>query len=223
MPVRWPSDREVKALKVGFFEDDGRTPVQAEIRGAVRTAAKALRDAGFRVEEFRPEGLEEARALWWKFSWFAGGMLLRPMFSGASRISARSCSSFSTGHLNCRRTTGVLCWMRGFGATRRGRSFRGDGKSINFIVSAGRDSGFPPWRTQLGIDGQTVNYLDAWSYAEFFILIGIPRLSCQSVHFADRLPIGVQIVGRSGRKSRCWRLPQRSKTSAARGSSAVCS
>ena len=59
-------------LRVGYFEDDGRTPVTPETRAAVRTAAEALRRAGFQVEPFRPEGLEEARVLWKKFFVSAG-------------------------------------------------------------------------------------------------------------------------------------------------------
>ena len=43
---------------------------------------EALRNAGFQVEPFRPEGLEEARVLWKKFFVIAGGMLIRPMFRG---------------------------------------------------------------------------------------------------------------------------------------------
>ena len=38
--------------------------------------------AGFQVEPFRPEGLEEARMLWKKFFVKMGGMLIRPMFDG---------------------------------------------------------------------------------------------------------------------------------------------
>src|ERR1039457_7182151 len=80
VPVRWPSDGEAKKLSVGYFEDDGRTPVTPETREAVRTAAEALRGTGFQVDRFQPEGLEEARRLWHKFFFVAGGMLLRPMF-----------------------------------------------------------------------------------------------------------------------------------------------
>jgi len=61
VPLRWPSDDEVMKLRVGYFEDDGRTPVTTETRAAVRTAAEALQGAGFEVEPFRPAGLEEAR------------------------------------------------------------------------------------------------------------------------------------------------------------------
>src|ERR1700686_2927720 len=78
VPLRWPSDDDARKLRVGYFEDDGRTPVTPEIRAAVRVAAKALEDAGFRVEPFRPAGLEEARGLWKKFFVGVGGMLIRP-------------------------------------------------------------------------------------------------------------------------------------------------
>ena len=80
VPLRWPTEQEARKLRVGYFEDDGRTPVTPETRAAVRTAAEALRSAGFQVERFQPEGLEEARQLWWKFFAVGGGMLIRPMF-----------------------------------------------------------------------------------------------------------------------------------------------
>src|ERR1700704_248060 len=80
VPLRWPE--KIRQLRIGYFEDDGRTPVTTETREAVRTAAKALRSAGFTVEPFRPEGLEEARQLWWKYFGIAGGMLLRPLLAG---------------------------------------------------------------------------------------------------------------------------------------------
>src|SRR5271169_937317 len=82
VPVRWPNRGELKKLRIGYFEDDGRTPVTAETRAAVRTAAEALKRAGFQVEPFRPEGLEPARQLWWQFFGIAGGMLLQPMTKG---------------------------------------------------------------------------------------------------------------------------------------------
>ncbi len=67
VPVRWPDRDELKKVPIGYFEDDGRTPVTADTRAAVRTAAEALTRAGFQVEPFRPDGLELARQLWWKF------------------------------------------------------------------------------------------------------------------------------------------------------------
>ena len=71
-----------KKLRVGYFEDDGRTPVTAETRAAVRAAAEALTHAGFEVEPFRPEELEQARQRWWQLFGIAGRMLLGPLTKG---------------------------------------------------------------------------------------------------------------------------------------------
>jgi Asp-tRNA(Asn)/Glu-tRNA(Gln) amidotransferase A subunit family amidase len=46
------------------------------------------------------------------------------------------------------------------------------------------------------IDGLTVGYLDAWSYTEWFNLLGNPGAVVPVSHSAEGLPIGVQIVGR---------------------------
>ena len=79
VPVRWPAQEDLKKLRIGYFEDDGRTPVTSETRLAVRTAAEALRSRGFKVEAFRPDGLEQIRQLWWKIFGIVGGMMLGPM------------------------------------------------------------------------------------------------------------------------------------------------
>ncbi len=46
------------------------------------------------------------------------------------------------------------------------------------------------------VDGQTVKYLDAWSYCEWFNLLGFPAVVVPMGLSEDGLPIGVQIAGR---------------------------
>ena len=41
-----------------------------------------------------------------------------------------------------------------------------------------------------------MNYLDAWSYTEWFNLLGTPALSVPVGESEEGLPIGVQIVAR---------------------------
>jgi Asp-tRNA(Asn)/Glu-tRNA(Gln) amidotransferase A subunit family amidase len=46
------------------------------------------------------------------------------------------------------------------------------------------------------IDGQTVQYLDAWSYTEWFNLLGMPAAVVPVGRSSEGLPIGVQIITR---------------------------
>jgi Asp-tRNA(Asn)/Glu-tRNA(Gln) amidotransferase A subunit family amidase len=46
------------------------------------------------------------------------------------------------------------------------------------------------------VEDRTVHYLDAWSYTEFFSLLGNPAAVVPIGRSTEGLPIGVQIVGR---------------------------
>ncbi len=80
--LRTPGLDELRADTIGFFEDDGLVPVTPETRAAVHAAAEALRDAGFRVEPFRPRTLERLRKLWWTFFVQCGAMFYEPEIRG---------------------------------------------------------------------------------------------------------------------------------------------
>jgi amidase len=43
------------------------------------------------------------------------------------------------------------------------------------------------------VDGKTVHYLDAWSYSEWFNLLGMPAAVVPVGRSPEGLPIGVQI------------------------------
>jgi Asp-tRNA(Asn)/Glu-tRNA(Gln) amidotransferase A subunit family amidase len=47
------------------------------------------------------------------------------------------------------------------------------------------------------LEGKTVNYLDAWSYCEWFNLLGMPAAVVPIARSSEGLPIGVQIVARA--------------------------
>jgi amidase len=195
--LRWPTDDEIKQLKVGYFEDDGRTPVTSETRAAVRTAAKALQDAGFQVEPFRPEGLEEARVLWKKFFVAAGGMLIRPMFHGREPDLSPILKQFlEWSAAEPPLTGGVLleAWIgRDLLRTRFLAQMR---KYPILLCPAAAIPAFRHGERSWTIEGKTVEYFDAWSYAEWFNLLGNPTAVVPISHSAEGLPIGVQIVGR---------------------------
>jgi Asp-tRNA(Asn)/Glu-tRNA(Gln) amidotransferase A subunit family amidase len=196
VPVRRPSEVEARKLRVGYFEDDGRTPVTAETRAAVRSAAEALRGAGFQVEYFQPEGLEEARQLWHTFFVVAGGMLLRPMFKGRESDRSPILKQFLEWSADEPALTGpslLLVWTQR--DELRARFLRQMQQYEILLCPAAAIPAFRHAERSWQVDGKTVHYLDAWSYTEFFNLLGNPAAVVPVGHSSEGLPIGVQIVG----------------------------
>jgi Asp-tRNA(Asn)/Glu-tRNA(Gln) amidotransferase A subunit family amidase len=221
VPVRWPGDAEARKLRVGYFEDDGRTPVTPETRAAVRAAAEALRGAGFQVEPFRPEGLEEARALWNKFFVTAGGMLIRPMFHGREKDLSPVLRQFLEWSAAVSPLTGetlLEAWISR--DVLRARFLPQMRKYPILLCPAAAIPAFRHGERSWKIEGKTVDYLDAWSYTEWFNLLGNPAAVVPVSRSAEGLPIGVQIVGRPWeeeqvlavaaaleRECNSWRIP----------------
>src|SRR5256712_2570150 len=166
VPVRWPSEDELKEIRVGYFEGDGRTPVTSETRAAVESAAQALRRAGFTVERFRPESLELTRQLWWKFFGIAGGMLLGPMIKGREADLSPILKEFSSWVAAEPAHTGASLldtWIQR--DLVRTQVFRRMRQYPILLCPAAAIPAFRHGERTWKIDGQTVQYLDAWSYA----------------------------------------------------------
>ncbi len=197
VPLRWPSDEEVRKLRIAYFEDDGRTPVTPETRVAVRTAAEALRGAGFQVEPFRPEGLEEARVLWKKFFVTGGGMLIRPMFHGREHDLSPMLKQFLEWSAAEPPLTGETLLDAWINRDILRAKFLAQMREYPILLCpAAAIPAFRHGERSWRIEGKTVNYLDAWSYTEWFNLLGNPAVVVPASHSAEGLPIGVQIAGR---------------------------
>lgn len=195
--LRWPSYTETRKLRVGYFEDDGHTPVVPEIRDAVRRSADSLARVGFHVEPFHPEGLEEARELWRKFFVKAAGILITPMFAGRESEKSPILTEFLKWSDHEPDLSGdklLHAWIAR------------DALRARFLVQMRKypillcpPAAIPAFRhgeRTWQIDGKTVHYLDAWSYTEWFNLLGNPAAVVPVSHSREGLPIGVQIVGR---------------------------
>jgi Asp-tRNA(Asn)/Glu-tRNA(Gln) amidotransferase A subunit family amidase len=197
VPIRWPGNDGMKKVRIGYFEDDGRTPVTAETRTAVQTAAGGLRSAGFQVDALCPEGLECARQLWWKFFGIAGGMLLRPMIKGHEADLSPILQEFSSRVAAEPAHTGqslLDTWIqRDLVRTRISSQMRDCPVLLCPVASI---PAFKHGERSWKIDSRIVQYLDAWSYSEWFNLLGMPAAVVPVGKSPEGLPIGVQIVAR---------------------------
>lgn len=192
--LRWPGKEGLRRLKVGVFEDDGRTPVTPETRAAVQAAAAGLKKGGVSVVPFRPEGLERARQI--NMLWFGWGglqalrgalgeradslpILEEYLLDGEPQVTAEELlnSWFERDTVRMQileqmeRLPVLLCPVCAVPATRHGER---------------------AWT----VEGQTVRYLDIFTYTQWFNLLGFPGVTVPVGHSPEGLPIGVQVVGR---------------------------
>ena len=197
VPVRWPDRNDLKKTRIGYFEDDGRTPVTLETRTAVKSAAEALRNAGFEVEPFRPEGLEKARELWWKYFGIAGGMLLGPMTKGRDgELSPilKEFNSWVAAEPSHTAQSLLESWIQR--DLVRMQIFEQMEKFQVLLCPVASIPAFRHRERRWQIEGKTVEYLDAWSYCEWFNLLGMPAATVPIASSGEGLPIGVQIAAR---------------------------
>ena len=194
VPLRRLSDAEVRKIRIGYFEDDGRTPVTPETRAAVRTAAEALKQQGFEVEPFRPEGLERARQLLWLFFGFGARMLLGKEFEGraSNQIPALMQYALQAPLLTAEEL--LNAWME------RDQLVIGLAEQMEkFPVLLCPVCAVPAFRhgeRAWTINGQSISYLDAMSYTPWFNLLGNPGVVVPVGRSPEGLPIGVQVVAR---------------------------
>ena len=195
VPLHWPKLDDLRKLKIGYFEDDGRTPVTVETRNAVKVAATALRDAGFQVEPFCPIGLEQTRKLWWKLFGVAGGMLLGPMTRGhepdLSPILKQFNAWVAADHPHTAQSL-LDTWIER--DVMRMQVFQQMQEFPILLCPVASVPAFRHGEREWKIEGKNVKYLDAWSYCEWFNVLGMPGVAMPMAKSEGGLPIGVQIV-----------------------------
>jgi Asp-tRNA(Asn)/Glu-tRNA(Gln) amidotransferase A subunit family amidase len=187
----------MRTINMGFFEDDSRTPVTRETRAAVQRAASLFSGRGLRVEPFRPDGLEEARRLWWEFFGRAGGMILEPMLRGRESEVSPILREFVDWTRDGAAQTGetlLKAWLERDAL--REKILVQMRKYPVLLCPTAAIPAFHHGEREWQVDGKTVKYLDAWSYCEWWNLLGFPAVVIPMGQSEQGLPIGVQIVGR---------------------------
>ena len=188
---------ELRSHRIGVFEDDGLIPVTSETRAAVQAAVGALQEAGFRVEPFRPQTLEQLRKLWWTFFVQCGAMFyepevrrgrdkLSPIFREFLEIAERSGPLTATELLNAWAEMDLV----------RSQTLE---EMREFPVLLCPVASMPAWKhgeRSWIIDDRTVEYLDAVRYTQWFNTLGAPAAVVPVASSHDGLPIGVQIAAR---------------------------
>jgi Asp-tRNA(Asn)/Glu-tRNA(Gln) amidotransferase A subunit family amidase len=197
IPLQQHSMEDLQQIPIGFFEDDGLTPVTAETRQAVRSAVDSLRRQGFRVEPFRPHSLEEARVLWWKLFVRSGTMLVDRMTTGRQVMLSPILEDFlRIAHAEAPLSGEELLTAWGDCDRVRGRLLAEMRQYPVLLMPVCSVPAFRHGEREWNIGGQTVAYLDAMRYTQWFNLLGGPAAVVPVARSSQNLPIGIQLAGR---------------------------
>jgi Asp-tRNA(Asn)/Glu-tRNA(Gln) amidotransferase A subunit family amidase len=202
VPYQPLSLEALKQTRIGYFEDDGLVPVTAETRQAVQDAVHSLRRHGFHVEPFRPQSLERARRLWYTFFVRCGAMLLEPLGRGREpELSPTFLDFLSIAHTNPPVAADelLLAWCE----TDKVRSQLLE-EMRDFPVLLSPVCSIPAfchgerhWTLHDATGTpQSLAYLDAMRFTQWFNLLGAPAAVVPIGHSAECLPIGLQLAGR---------------------------
>lgn len=197
VPLCEVSLEDARQIPIGWFEDDGITPVTEETRQTVRHAALALERRGFTVRRFRPASLEAARQLWHKFFVQCGERFyasticgredeLSPIFREFLSI-ARAEKPLSADELL---NTWAECDLV------RSRLLAEMQAYPLLLTPVCSTPAFRHGEREWQIGGQMVKYLDSMRYTQWFNLLASPAAVVPVGQSSEGLPIGVQIAGR---------------------------
>ena len=187
---------EAKQFPIGWFDDDGITPVTEETRQAVRNAASALERRGFTVSRFRPASLEAARRLWWKFFVQCGAMFYAPTIrTREAELSPMFQQFLATARAESPLTAESLLNAWAECDVLRARFLAETKDHPLLLTPVCATPAFRHGEREWIIDGHTVSYLDSMRYTQWFNLLAVPAAVVPVGRSRQGLPIGIQIAG----------------------------
>jgi len=195
--LRKPTLAELRERTVGYFEDDGLVPVTPETRQAVQDAVRALRDAGFRLEAFRPRTLESLRKLWMTFFVQCGAMFYQSTIRGREEQLSPIFQEFVSIANGAKPLTAAEL----LGAWAELDLLRAKmlEEMAEFPVLLCPVASIPAFRhgeRSWAIEGRRVDYLDAVRHTQWFNVLAAPAAVAPVGRSPEGLPIGVQVATR---------------------------
>jgi len=187
----------LRAQTVGYFEDDGLVPVTPETRAAIQDSVRVLREAGFRVEAFRPRTLELLRKLWWKFFVRCGAMFYAPTIRGKESQLSPIFREF----LEIAAVDGPMDGVELLDAWAeldllRSRTLSEMRSYPVLLCPVASIPAFRPGERKWMVEGREVAYLDAVRHTQWWNVLACPAAVVPVGRSAEGLPIGVQVVAR---------------------------
>ncbi len=194
VPIRTP---EVNGLRIGLMEQFGDVPVQAEIRDAVQKAARTLGQIGFRVEPFKPHGLQRAPNLWWFFFGQLPAPFTKHLIEGREQDAHWTGTEFLETALkeHAPMVEDVVFNLATRDRLRTGLLREMESMPLILAPACGVQA-FKHRERQWPTDTKAIGLFEAMMPVTPWNLLGLPAAVIPFSVSQNGLPIGVQIIGR---------------------------
>ena len=189
--------KDAKQVRIGWFTDDGRSPVTDDTRQAVEAAAKTLEERGFNIEQVAaPECFESARKLWDIFFVQCGAMFYEPTIVGRRAELSPVFLDFldTAGSRTPLTATSLLQAWADLDLVRM-RMLDEMRAHPLLLTPVCAMPAFRHGERAWTIEGERVTYLEAMRFMQWFNLLGAPAAVVPVSRSSTGLPIGVQIAG----------------------------
>lgn len=188
---------DMRGWRVAWFVGESYAPVTDETRQAIQAALSALRDAGLVIIEEQPPGMERAISLWPELfsrvsadqlrEIYAGnekqaGASVRAVLAALTKTSTPPLDELVKAQAERRELRATLMqWMRA---------------TPLMIAPVGAVPAFEHGARRVDVEGQEMSVFRAFGYSRALNVLGFPSVSVPAGRTRDRLPIGIQIIGR---------------------------
>jgi Asp-tRNA(Asn)/Glu-tRNA(Gln) amidotransferase A subunit family amidase len=194
VPLRAIGDAELKGLRIGILETDALGKVDEETSAALQKVANGLAAQGFVVEPMRLDGLAQAIELWWFFF----GPAIAHLFQSTVTGHEEQLSRIFRDYLEFAKAPVTLDALLSACAERdllRASILR-QMRDVPILLSPVSTTnafrhGEGTWQPEA-----TQCYRDTMRFSQWLNLTGFPGASVPMTLTPDRLPIGVQVIGR---------------------------
>ena len=192
--------QQPESLRVAIFDEDGICPVDPAIREAVRSAGRALEDAGHEVVEERPPNQAEVREVFEGIALAEILSLLWPMIEPredeVSPQIRRLLKRRET--LDVDLPTYAAQLAHRLDLERAANTWLETNHIAVCPISA--TAAFPIGTEVLEIDGQEYEEIDLFSMSTYVNAMSLPAVAVPVGRTPEGLPIGVQVIGRRYRE-----------------------
>jgi amidase len=204
MPLLDPKAVTLSGLKLAYFEDDGAATPTREISAAVRDAAKALMDAGVKVEENRTPDAAKAATVYYDMSRGDGGAGTRAFLKsiGSDPISPlfEKALTYAVAPAMANTTEALAAFVRWDIFRNSMLRFM---ENYDAVLSA--VAPFPALLHGTSFEEQNRR---GFGYAQMYNLTGWPTATVRVGSSPEGLPLGVQVAARPWREDVALALVQ---------------